>query len=113
MHSINEIVLVEDWESTLSSFSAFDYTLLLKYSSSCAKSHTIKYEINDWLEHNSQKFEILLTLLDIKKRPEISDKAAEYFSIPHASPQLIIIDKNGTVFKFANQYDAIDLIQTL
>jgi len=112
MYSVKEIILTEDWDSVKSTFAQFHLTLILKYSSTCAKSHTIKYEISEWLEKYSSKVPMQLVQLDVKKRPEISEIISSHFSVSHASPQLIIVNTNGTATHFDNQYDAIDLILT-
>lgn len=73
---------------------------IFKHSTSCSISHMAKMRIEEhWDLHD-----VDLHYLDLKAHRNISNTIAENLSVPHESPQILLI-KNGECIYDASHFD--------
>jgi bacillithiol system protein YtxJ len=70
--------------------------LIFKHSTRCTISSLAKFRLeSDWTVGDK----LLLTyFLDLLKYREVSNSLADVFSIPHASPQVLLVHKTEVIY---------------
>jgi bacillithiol system protein YtxJ len=77
--------------------------IIFKHSTRCPISRRAKNEMDAFLKNNPGELEYeLVDVIDNRKR---SNEIEEMYDIQHESPQIIILDDNGSVIWNASHYD--------
>ena len=77
--------------------------IIFKHSTRCPISRRAKNEMDAFLKNNPGKQEYeFVDVIDNRKR---SNEIEELYGIQHESPQIIILDDNGSVIWNASHYD--------
>jgi bacillithiol system protein YtxJ len=74
--------------------------LIFKHSTRCGLSSTAKFQLDGALENLSNVFD--LHYLDLLSHRNVSNAIAEQLDVPHASPQVIVVQQGKAAYDLSH-----------
>ncbi|GAB4286407.1 MAG: hypothetical protein Kow0098_01580 [Ignavibacteriaceae bacterium] len=101
-NEIKSIKFISEWEELKSQSLFTKEIIILKLSSACLRSRFAEEEFSRWYNGLRTKDEILPVKLNVIQSKALSRKIESDLMIKHESPQLIWLNKDGSVRMYAN-----------
>jgi len=95
----------KEWKRIFKNSSNDFEVLIYKFSPICNASNLTDVIIDEWVDSNHTREDLLMLKLDVINAKSLSRKIAKDLNVVHESPQVIWLDKNKNVKFQASHYN--------